>query len=60
LIEFVDALGGHDRANLEMILKTMIEPVRRCTGRARLSMFVDAIGDRDQVSLEMQSETVIE
>jgi len=38
--EFGDALGGHDHANLEVV----IERVWKCTWRPRWSEFGDALG----------------
>jgi len=66
--QFGDALGGHERVNLQAI----IERVWRCTWKAWSSAFgdalggwdrvnsEDALGGRDRSSLEMYSEAVTE
>jgi len=51
-----DALGGRDRASLEMQLEIEIEWTQRCTGRPWSSEF----GDRDWVNSEMHLKAVIE
>jgi len=55
-----DALGGRDRANLEMHLEARIEWPQRYTSRQWLSDFGDAIGDRDRVNSEMHLQAMIE
>jgi len=76
LSELRDALGGSDRASLEMQLEIVIEWTQRFTGRPSWcyfgdahrargrvnteSKFGDAIGDQDWVNSEMHLEAVIE
>jgi len=52
-----DALGGRDRACLEMHLEAGIERVWRCTWRPGSSELRDALGGRDRASVEMHLET---
>jgi len=54
--ELRDALGGRDRASLEMHLEAMI--VRTC--RPESSESGDTLGGRDRASLEIHLEAVIE
>ena len=60
LSELRDALGGRDRASLEMHWDGMIELVWRCTGRPRSSELRDALGGRGRASLEMHWEAEME
>jgi hypothetical protein len=57
--EFGDALGGRDRASLEMHFEAVIERVWRCTLRPRLSELRDTLGGRDRASLDMHLEAEI-
>jgi len=52
--KFGDALGGHDRANLQAVF----EPVWRYTWRLRSSELGDALGGRDRASLDEYLEAV--
>jgi len=45
-----DALGGRDRASLEMHLETEIDSTLRCTWNPGLIEFGDALRDQDQVN----------
>ena len=58
--ELRDALGGRDRASLEMQLQAKVEWTQRCTLRLWSSEFEGANGDRDWVNSEMHSEAVTE
>jgi len=58
--ELRDALGGRDRASLEMHFEAVIVRVWKCTLRPWSSKVGDAIGDRDWVNSEMHWEAVIE
>jgi len=58
--ELRDALGGSDRANLEMHLDAEIEWTQRCTWKPWLSEFGDSLGGQERVNWEMHLETVIE
>jgi len=60
LSELRDALGGRDRATMEMQLETKIEWTLRCTWTPWSSEFRDAIGDRNWVNSEIHSEAMIE
>jgi len=53
--EFGDALGGHDRANLQAV----IEQVWICTWRLKSSEIRDALGGQDRASLEMHLEAMM-
>jgi len=55
-----DALGGRDRARLEMHLEAETERVCRCNWGPTLSELRDALGGRDWVSLVMHLPTTIE
>ena len=59
LSEFGDALGGRDRATLEMHWEAVIEQVWRCTGRPWSREFEYALGGHNRASLEMHFEAVI-
>jgi hypothetical protein len=54
LSEFGDALGGRDRASLEMLLEAVIERL----WRPRSSDFGDALGGHDRARLEEYLEAV--
>jgi len=60
LSNFGDALGGSNRAYLEIHLEAVIERVWICTWRMGSSEHRDAVGGRDRASLEMHLEDVIE
>jgi len=60
LSELRDALGGRDRASLEMNCEAVIERVWTCTWRPRSSELRDALRGCDRASLEMHLQAMIE
>ena len=58
--ELRDALGGRDRASLEMHFDAVIERGWRCNWRPRLSELRDALGGRDRASWDMHLQAMIE
>ena len=60
LEELNDALGGRDRASLEMDFEAVIERGRKCNWRLRLIERRDSLGGCDLASLDMLLEAEIE